>query len=352
MTTLILIFGILFGATLISARLNKYNVISGQAMLQNFTVLKALLTAIGIGAVLIYIEVWTGVAGFHIKPFVAGGIILGGLFFGAGMAVLGYCPGTMAVSLGEGSLDALTGIIGGIAGGIFYTLIEPAIKNIAGPNLGDLTLYSFAGNFNHVFVLIFVLIFGFICVYIAFLINKREKDHKRSWFFAGIALALLNSLVFLKSTSNRPVGASTSYPYVGDWLTGLTNNSYFLKIETPGRWELIFLTGAFIAGLVLALVRGEFRFTLIHSNWRKYKGSSKIKRTIWAFAGGFVLILGARLAGGCTSGHILSGGMQLALSSLTFAFVTFLSLIITGAAFYRPLRTTKTSDINDTGMAE
>jgi uncharacterized membrane protein YedE/YeeE len=74
---------------------------------------------------------------------------------------------------------------------------------------------------------------------------------------------------------------------------------------------------------------------LIYSNWEKYRGTSKINRSIWAFIGGFILIFGARMAGGCTSGHIISGGMQLAVSSLVFAVFVFISLLITGRVFYR-----------------
>jgi uncharacterized membrane protein YedE/YeeE len=97
---------------------------------------------------------------------------------------------------------------------------------------------------------------------------------------------------------------------------------------------LLFLTGALISGIVISLFRKEFKITLIHSNWEKYKGNSVLKRVIWSFIGGFILIIGARMAGGCTSGHILSGGMQLALSSLVFAGFVFAGLLVTGKYFY------------------
>ena len=134
---------------------------------------------------------------------------------------------------------------------------------------------------------------------------------------------------------NILVGASTAYPYVADLITGNKNNDYFLKIKGPGQWEVLFLTGAFISGIVISLFRKKFKITLIHSNWEKYKGNSITKRIIWSFVGGFILIFGARMAGGCTSGHILSGGMQLSLSSLIFAAFVFAGLLITGKYFYK-----------------
>ena len=98
---------------------------------------------------------------------------------------------------------------------------------------------------------------------------------------------------------------------------------------------MVFLSGAFIAGLVMSLLKKEFKITLIHSNWEKYKGNSVSKRLIWAFIGGFILIFGSRMAGGCTSGYIHSGGMQLAVSSLVFAVFVFAGLLITGKYFYK-----------------
>jgi len=333
MTTIIVIFGALFGAILQYAKLNKYNTIGGMARLGDYTVAKAIALAIGVGAILITSEIALGLASYHVKPFVLGGILLGGLIFGAGMAILGYCPGTLAISLGEGSWDALVGIIGGLFGGFVYTLLLPSIHGILGPNLGKISLNSIMGT--SVFFFIVMIILSAIFIYISFWLHKKEKGKDYKWLYAGIALAILNAVVFLSSTTNRPIGASTTFPYLADTLTGFTNNDYFTKIHTPGHWELIFLAGAFFAALIISLIKKEFKFTLIHSSWKEYHGESKGKRIFWAFIGGFILIFGARMAGGCTSGHILSGGMQLAASSLIFGVFVFAGLLITGKLFYK-----------------
>lgn len=334
MTITIVVFGFLFGAALQYASLNRYNVISGMATLENFTVGKAIALAIGVGIILLNIEIGLGLASYHVKPFVLGGIVLGGLIFGTGMAILGYCPGTLAISLGEGSLDALVGIIGGLFGGLIYTLALPFIQPILGPNLGSISLNSLVGESPALFyVLVFVIGIAFIGA--AFGVHKLEKSTNKKWIVAGVALAVLNAIVFLGATTNRPIGASTMFPYLADVLTGTTSNNYFEKIQTPGHWELLFLGGAFISGLVLSLLRKDFKLTLIHSNWKKYKGTSALKRVVWSFVGGFILIIGARMAGGCTSGHVISGGMQVAVSSLVFAVFVFVGLLVTGKVFYK-----------------
>jgi len=340
MELITLIFGFLFGAILVFAGLNKFNVISGNAVLEDLTIAKALLIAIGVGALLLNVEIALGLASYHVKPFILGGVVLGGLIFGIGMAILGYCPGTLAVSLGEGSLDALFGILGGLLGGLIFTVVKPFIQFILGLDLGKISLFSLMGNRPLLFFLLLTAMAA-VFIVVAFVLHRYEIKKQINprlnyrWLYSGIGLAVLNGIVFLKAVSNRPIGASTSYPYLADDIIGLTNNSYFAKISTPGHWELIFLTGALLAGLIFALVRNDFKITAVHSRWADTKGSSVSKRLGWAFAGGFILLFGARMAGGCTSGHILSGGMQMAVSSLVFGVFVFAAFIFTGKLFYR-----------------
>ncbi len=333
MTILILVFGFLFGALLQSSRLNKYNTISGMARLEDFTVAKAIAVAVGVGAILLSIEIGLGYASWHVKPILLAGIVVGGLIFGAGMAILGYCPGTLPISLGEGSLDALVGIVGGIAGGIVYTLIQPSVQSMLGPDLGKHSLQSALGGGILYFILVFV--FGLALVATAFWLNRLENKKSYRWLYAGIGLAVLNCIVFLTSVFDRQIGASTTYPYLGDLITGLTQNEYFASTVKAGSWELIFLGGSFLSGLVISLIRKDFKIELIHTGWSKTEGNSPVKRIGWAFVGGFIMLIGARMAGGCTSGHVISGGMQLAASSLLFGAFVFAGLLLTGKFFYR-----------------
>lgn len=333
MTIIALFYGFIFGAILMSAKLNRFDTISGMATLENYKVAKAIALAIGVGVILLNIEIGLGFASYHVKPLILGGIVFGGLIFGAGMAILGYCPGTMIVSLGEGSLDAAAGLIGGLFGGFVYTLALPSISGLLGPDLGTFSLYSLTGSAPVIFYSL-VILFGALFIAIAFFVHKIEKVKDHTWIFAGVALAILNCIVFLKIGMDRPIGASTAYPYLANLVAGNTDNGYFTKITTPGSWELVFLGGTFLAGLVISFLRKDFKIRLIHSNWERYKGNSAGKRIFWAMFGGFILIFGARMAGGCTSGHVISGGMQLAVSSLVFAIFVFAGLLITGRLFY------------------
>jgi len=175
MFLIILILGFLFGLILQRARLNTFDTIGGFAMLEDLTVAKALLVAVGVGAILLGLEIWLGWASFHLKPFIVGGVVLGGLIFGAGMAILGYCPGTLAVSLGEGAIDAFVGILGGLFGGLVFTWAFPGMKSILGPNLGKLSIGSLLGG-NPAVNFIAALVVGGVFIWFAFYLDGIEKN--------------------------------------------------------------------------------------------------------------------------------------------------------------------------------
>ncbi|MEK6698940.1 MAG: YeeE/YedE thiosulfate transporter family protein [Nitrospirota bacterium] len=163
----------------------------------------------------------------------------------------------------------------------------------------------------------------------------EEKYKPLPWLWAGILLSILNVIIANVHLSDRLIGVSAAYPYFSGLLAGLTDTAYMQKIAKSGLWELYLLSGVIAGAFLSAVIRKDFRVRLIPERWREVKGESRTKRIFWAFIGGFLLLTGARLAGGCTSGHVLSGGMQLAISSLVFGACMFISLLITGKFFYR-----------------
>lgn len=338
MGVIVIIFaGFIFGWLLSFGGLNKYNTIAGLSMLKDFTVAKTIMLVLGVGSLLLLLELVNGNAHFHIKPFYLIGTTIGGLIFGIGMSILGYCPGTLPVSLGQGSIDAFFGIIGGLIGGIVYTLIYPLILPLLGTDLGKISLYSLMGDTFSIGYIIITILIAIVMIVGAFLLHqvdvKNDIKSKR-WILTAVGLALLNVLLFYKGWMNRPMGASASYLYVGDTILGITNNSYYHAIVNSGVWEALFLIGAMFAGFVYAAATGTFQVKIMYGRWVEYKGVSKPRRIIWALIGGFILIFGARIAGGCTSGHIISGGMQIAISSYVFAIFTFIGFLTTGYFFY------------------
>ena len=110
------VFGLAFGFLLQKGGVGKFNILIGQLLLQDFTVAKVMLTAIVVGMIGVFTLHHFAKVNLHIKPTRIGSNIIGGLLFGAGFALIGYCPGTAAAALGQGSWDALFGMAGLIAG--------------------------------------------------------------------------------------------------------------------------------------------------------------------------------------------------------------------------------------------
>ena len=161
---------------------------------------------------------------------------------------------------------------------------------------------------------------------------------KIPWWLGGVLMALLLMFTFSVFGANRPLGASTYVPYFAGILFDLDPNKYtYLKeVHNAGSWEGVMLFGMLVGSFLSSVfITKSFKITTLPHGWKKYKNSSVLSRMVWSFVSGFFLIIGARMAGGCTSGHFLSGMSQLALSSMIFGTVVLSSLILTGRYFYK-----------------
>jgi hypothetical protein len=114
------LFGLAFGFLLQKGGVAKYNILIGQLLLQDFTVIKVMMSAVVVGMVGIFFLNHFAKVNLHIKPTRIAAQSIGGLVFGAGFALLAYCPGTGAAALGQGSWDALFGISGLVAGSYVF----------------------------------------------------------------------------------------------------------------------------------------------------------------------------------------------------------------------------------------
>ncbi len=123
-----IVFGLAFGFLLQKGGVAKYNVLIGQLLLQDFTVVKIMMTAVVVGMVGIFTLNHFAKVNLHIKPTRIGAQTIGGLLFGAGFALLAYCPGTGAAALGQGSWDVLFGMAGLMAGSYLFAEMSGWLK--------------------------------------------------------------------------------------------------------------------------------------------------------------------------------------------------------------------------------
>ncbi len=167
------------------------------------------------------------------------------------------------------------------------------------------------------------------------------KSPRWNPYLVGALIGLLSILTF--ALADKPIGMSTgiaqaagacAVPVLGS--AAVAENAYWAKKAVP-RWDYgsLFLAGSFLGALASALASGTFKVGAVPAAWRQRFGPSVPRRLGGAFLGGVVIIFGARLADGCTSGHGISGSLQLALSSWTFFLVLFAAGIVTAAVLFR-----------------
>jgi len=177
--------------------------------------------------------------------------------------------------------------------------------------------------------------------------GSTDAEARARWnpYLVGIGIGVLSWLAF--GLVNQPLGISTALssassvcalPVLGS--DGVAQNSYWAK--TPLKWDggLLFLVGTFLGSLLSVLVSRTFRWEKVPAAWAQQFGSSTPKRLLAAFLGGVIIMFGARMAGGCTSGHGISGSLQLALSGWTFFLTMFVFGILAALILFRKRRST------------
>jgi len=166
--------------------------------------------------------------------------------------------------------------------------------------------------------------------------------NKAYWspYLVGAGIGILSWVVFV--VVNNPLGISTAVseasgaalmPLIGN--AAVTANPYWAKTVPQWDYATLFLVGTFLGALVSAVSAKTFRWEVVPEVWQERYGGGSGKRLLVAFLGGAIILYGARMAGGCTSGHGISGSLQLALSSWIFFIVMFISGLITARIIFK-----------------
>ncbi len=148
-----------------------------------------------------------------------------------------------------------------------------------------------------------------------------QQDGAGAWsaYLVGALIGLLSMATFY--FSDKPLGVSTAYTRLAGMVSRLLSKSHTdaLKLyqdKTPKvDWEVMLLVGIVFGAWLAAFSGGEWTGTWVPAMWSERFGDSVGLRQAVAFVGGAVMVFGARLAGGCTSGHGISGALQLSVGS-------------------------------------
>ena len=167
----------------------------------------------------------------------------------------------------------------------------------------------------------------------------------KSWspYVVGIGIGVLSWFAF--AVADHPLGISTAFEHTAALAEKAVvpqaeqTNEYFAKKAEAGKspkvglgWMLVL--GVFVGALLSSWLSGDRSSEAVPAMWRERFGGGVVLRLTAAFFAGLLMMFGARLASGCTSGHGISGNLQLAVSSLVFTAVFFATAIITSLALY------------------
>ena len=114
----------------------------------------------------------------------------------------------------------------------------------------------------------------------------------------------------------------------------MAEKAYYRKFAPSIDWEWMLVLGVFIGAFFSATLSGQFQFNWVPNRWVNVFGDTPLTRWAIALAGGIIMGIGARWAGGCTSGHGISGTLQLAVSSWLAVICFFIGGILTAALVF------------------
>lgn len=340
-----------------------------------------------VGSIVLYALYASGVSmHFGPKPTYIIGIVVGGLLFGAGLAISGYVPGSEWMALGEGRRDVLYAIPGGLLGAAAWTVVyqTPVGHWLVNTwNFGRLVIGGSITTIPPERALIIAIPYAIVLLLIAYFL-PRYQGGKRSCLRQAIAptadpvdeahrldtIAYLSeggmaggqsplvqkrvpepnffspTMLFVGAIIGLTVvagiflhqifGESTTYSWIAGQLL-LPHFTYSQTVFAKIGWEPLsdigtFL-GSFLAAIFLSRRFNAFR-PVIPPSWRNRFGTSPFKRVAGSFGGSFLVLFGARMADGCASGHILSGGVQMAVSAWVFTAAVIIAMLLVARWVY------------------
>lgn len=391
-----LLIGIGFGIVASLWGIGNPETIIRAARLVDRLLVGCFLLVTAVGAVVLYGLYASGVSmHFSPKPTYVYGVVAGGILFGVGIAISGYLPGTALVALGEGRRDALAAVPGGLLGAAAWTVLYETPTGhwlVSAANLGDVVA---GGNIHQVSpgrMLAIAVVYAALALGVLYFLpryrgskhcclrdigGKSLDDHDRQMardtaeylyegarpassrhtllaqfsrhhvthpgFFmrtTAVVAMLVAMLAVLSLFLRQQFGQSTTYSWVVGQLF-MPNFAYSREVAATIGWEplsdLGVLIGAFLSAYFLSRRFTAFR-PVSPPSWRNRFGPSPAKRAAAVFFGSFLTLFGARMAGGCTSGHTLSGGVQLSLSAWVFTASFVVAMVLTARFVYRDAR--------------
>ena len=157
-------------------------------------------------------------------------------------------------------------------------------------------------------------------------------------YIGGIGIGILSWFTFL--ISKKPIGCSTAFARTSGMIEKFFRGKrveeklYYQEVKPVVDWEWMLVLGIVFGSLISSLLSGDFQWQWVPFRWATTFGAVPLTRILTAILGGIFLGFGARWTGGCTSGHGISGTLQLVVSSWISAVCFFIGGIATALLLY------------------
>jgi len=162
---------------------------------------------------------------------------------------------------------------------------------------------------------------------------------KKSWspYVVGTGIGVLSWFAFW--SADHPLGITTAFEHTAAFalqvVPGLAESNVYYQQNSPKiGWEWMLVVGVFVGSMISSLASGDREPITVPPQWERRFGPSVLLRLTVALLSAALMMFGARLAQGCTSGHGISGSMQLAASSWLFSLTFFLTAVLTAFSIY------------------
>lgn len=340
--------GLVFGIAVEKSRVFEPAVVTNQMLFRKFIMMKVFLTSLTVG--MFFLSVLSilpftrksyllsrasYIGGLNKKGYF--GISLGGFILGSGMAVVGTCPGLVGIQMGAGVQNSVFALVGVLTGTVLYGVTEPYLTSLTKPStpIKYHFLYQLMGSPPFIISFPIFSMLGIVVFSLEMMYPWQYEVAMQASDFVGKAVlatpcwhpylcgALIGSLqVPLVLILNATLGGSRCYCTVVS--QGIINkpmeklSPYLAKFRKgfSNWWQVIFIGGSVVGSYISASASGQ------------YGNVDGVSPGV-AFLGGTMIIFGARMAGGCTSGHGLSGVGLLNISSMAAVVCMFSGGIVT-----------------------
>ncbi|TKA60912.1 hypothetical protein B0A55_12154 [Friedmanniomyces simplex] len=302
--------GAFFGAALTASKVHLPSVIIDQFKLTDFRMMQVFVVAMGSSATIMFVLERFGIIKRPVRPQSSlgrfstyDGNLIGGAMVGVGMALSGACPGTVVVQLAQGFSSAKATAIGALLGGGTYLRFKHVLKKE--PSQEDKTASPLPRTISDVSkipeAVLYLLLAGGVAGFLSF--TSAQGLYAVSPAAGGLLIGVAQGAsLFL---TGGPLGVSTVYEQLSQYILMALGNERVGKPSLPPK-SIIFASGMVAGSIALA------KSSLFGS-----VAAAELQVPFWqALVGGYAMGFGARLGGGCTSGHGLSGLSALSFSSL------------------------------------